>query len=80
MSFKIKSDKKTKKSSLRSGPSNSPPGLASISTAGPVSVVGGEQSAEGARAKLQELFGQIEHQFELMMSENSACKYCMDSV
>lgn len=31
---------------------------------------------EEAKAKLQELFSQIEHQFELMHTDNAACEFC----
>lgn len=57
MSFK-KSDKKSKKSP------RSPPG------SGAGAVASGE--GPGPRAKLLELFGQIEQQFELMHTENIA--------
>ena len=75
MSFK-KSDKKGKKSpsgsNSRNALSTSPPGAAS----------GYQQSSvpEASRAKLLELFGQIEQQFELMHCENIACECPLCSV
>ena len=64
MSFK-KTDKKGKKSpsgNARNTLSTSPPGA------------GTSSMPDGARAKLLELFGQIESQFEQMYADNSACK------
>ena len=72
MSFK-KNDKKSKKSpgggGSRNALSTSPPSSAGAG--------GGGNSAmpEGSRAKLLELFGQIEQQFELMHCENVACEF-----
>lgn len=70
MSFK-KSDKKGKKTSIGSSSSRN-----TFSGSPPC---GSENSApgmpDGARAKLLELFGQIEQQFEAMHVENAACKF-----
>lgn len=68
MSFK-KTDKKGKKS---------PSGIArnTLSTSPPSA--GSSCMPEGARAKLLELFGQIENQFEQMYADNSACESIME--
>ncbi len=57
------SKKKSKESKKRRWPS--PPG----SGGGAVSL------PESTRSKLWELFGQIEHEFELIHSENTACEF-----
>ena len=58
-----KADKKSKDSKkLRSGPLSPP-------SAGP-----GGGMPEEAKGKLLELFGQIEHQFEVLHNENAACE------
>lgn len=62
MSFKKSKGKKTSPSS-RHVQSTSPPGTAV-----------GSSMPEEAKAKLQELFGLIEHQFELMHTDNIACE------
>ena len=75
MSFK-KSDKKGKKPSSRNNLSTSPPS-ASAATASPGTgslPTHGAAMPNGTRAKLLELFGQIEQQFEAMHTENIACK------
>ena len=70
MSFK-KSDKKNKKSTHgnRFGLPMSPPGVVPMGTGSTDSAV-----PESTRAKLLELFSQIEQQFELIHSENIACE------
>ena len=74
-----KAEKKSKKGSSRGSSSwSSPPGNAgaSSSAASLIASGGGPGSMlpEGARARLWELFGQIEHEFELLHVENAACK------
>lgn len=71
MSFR-KSEKKAKKGSLVRGSSASgvsPPGASSGGQAA------GGLLPEGVRSKLWELFGQIEHEFESIYSENAAREF-----
>ena len=84
MSFK-KTEKKTKKStfggarSASIGAGTSPPSssLVSVSTQQSGSGAGSGTSLlpEGAKSKLWELFGQIEHEFENLYSENAAREF-----
>ena len=64
MSFKKSKGKKSP--SGRGALSTSPPTGSGAAVPGSVS--------EGARAKLMELFGQIEQQFELLHTDNVACE------
>ena len=73
MSFR-KTEKKTKKSSTGGrGSGVSPPSssLATVQQSGS----GAGSLPEGTRSKLWELFGQIEHEFESLYSENAARKF-----
>ena len=78
MSFK-KSDKKNKKPSSRNTLSISPPSASSAAIASGGQVPTTQNSSampDGTRAKLLELFGQIEQQFEVMHMENTARECC----
>lgn len=71
-----KAEKKSKKGSSRSSTSwASPPGSAGASSSA-AALSGGPASLlpEGTRARLWELFGQIEHEFELLHIENATCE------
>ena len=80
MSFKKKSKKPA--SNVASGSGRTPPriflgtyrtsSLTSPGVATGVGAPGDHGSADGTRAKLLELFGQIEYQFELLHGENTA--------
>ena len=72
MSFR-KTEKKAKKSSTGgrgSGSGVSPPSSSLATVQQPASGAG--NLPEGTRSKLWELFGQIEHEFENLYSENAA--------
>lgn len=69
MSFKKSKAKKSP--SGRNALSTSPPGAAGA----PAASGGSPGMPEGARAKLSELFNQIEQQFELVHLENTACEW-----
>lgn len=78
MSFK----KKNKKSSSSIGAGSGRPQPNSLGTYGSSAggATGGKATSDrgtsdSTRTKLFELFGQIEHQFELLHGENSACKF-----
>lgn len=74
MSFR-KTEKKAKKSSTGGrGSGVSPPSssLVAVSAQQGAGGSGGGLLPEGTRSKLWELFGQIEHEFENLYSENAA--------
>ena len=80
MSFKKKSKKSSGSGGLSSSGNPRTPsillGAYPASSPGTTSRASGEQGTlDGSRAKLLELFGQIEQQFELLHGENTACKY-----
>ena len=82
MSFK-KIEKKAKKSTSGGGRNTSgtsgvsPPSsnLVAVSSSQPGPGGGSGLLPEGTRSKLWELFGQIEHEFESLYSENAAREY-----
>lgn len=83
MSFKKKSKKSPTISAILGSNMRNPPSIvysttavngASAPTNGGGSASGELNMPDGARAKLLNLFGQIELQFEMMYGENSACK------
>jgi len=79
MSFKKKGKKSA--ANVGAGSGRTPPRIflgtyrASPGVATGAGAPGDHSSADGTRAKLLELFGQIEQQFELLHGENAACEF-----
>lgn len=68
-----------KKSKGKKSPSVSSSGRNVQSTSPPASAAA-PCVPEEAKAKLHDLFGQIEHQFELMYTDNTACELLVKSL